>query len=147
MAGSRFRYVDYWHFKHLNSKDEQANKAADEIISNPESHLLTQSQLFDAEGGWIGLAAQLGIIGIGLSTLFVARPRLLTYIRNAQLRPFEWLILGTTSFVSYRVGYCVGSHFFGDTHKVDNHWLAYFYQKQLNRFEGRQILTKPPKAY
>ena len=146
MAGNRFRYVDYWHFRFLNTSDE-TNKAADDIIGTPEKHLLTQDQLFAAEGGVVGLAVQLGAVGTGLAALFVARPRLLTYLKNAQLRPAEWLLLGGTSFVSYRVGYGLGSNFFGDTQKVNNHWMAYFYQKQLNRFEGRQILTKPPKAY
>jgi hypothetical protein len=75
------------------------------------------------------------------------RPRLLTYLKNAQLRPLEWLTIGTTAFVSYRVGYNLNAHIFGESQKVRNHWMAYSYQKQLNRFEGRQILTKAPKFY
>lgn len=147
MAGNRFRYVDYWHFRHLNTENIEASKAADEIIAEPERHLLTQEQLFAAEGGAVGWAAQLGMVGLGLSVLFAAQPRLLTYLKNAQLRPLEWALVGGTAFVSYRVGYQFGASFFGDANKVNNHWLAYFYQKQLNRFEGRQILTKPPKNY
>ncbi len=147
MAGNRFRYVDYWHFKHLNSQDAEADKAADEIIASPEKHLLTQEQLFAAEGGAAGYAAQLGVVALGLSGLFAARPRLLTYLKNAQLRATEWTLIGATAFVSYRIGYTASTQFFGDAQKVNNHWLAYFYQKQLNRFEGRQILTKAPKNY
>ena len=147
MAGNRFRYVDYWHHRFLSSRDSQQVLAADEIIESPEKHLLTQAQLFEAEGGYLGFAAHLAIVGGGLATLFAVRPRLLTYLKNAQLRPVEWGLIGTTAFVSYRLGYSVSAQFFGDSHKVDNHWIAYFYQKQLNRFEGRQILTKPPKAY
>jgi hypothetical protein len=41
MAGNRFRYVDYWHFRFLNTVDAESHRAADEIINNPESHLLT----------------------------------------------------------------------------------------------------------
>ena len=114
MAGNRFRYIDYWHFSYINSQNEDLNKAADDIISNPETHLLSQEQLFNAEGGWIGVGVQLGVISLGLCTLFAVRPRVLTYLKNAQLRPFEWALLGATSFVSYRLGYCVGTSFFGD---------------------------------
>ncbi len=90
---------------------------------------------------------QLATTGLGLGLLFAARPRLLTYLKNSQLRATEWAAVGTTAVLSYRVGYTVGTSICGDSNKVNNHWLAYFYQKQLNRFEGRQILTKAPKAY
>lgn len=55
MAGNRFRFVDYWHFRNL-SKDNATQRAADEIIETPEKHLLTQSELFWAEGGPAGVA-------------------------------------------------------------------------------------------
>lgn len=145
MAGNRFRYVDYWHFRYLN--DASSQKAADEIIANPETHLLTQEQLNEAEGGVYGFGAQLATVGLGLGLLFAARPRLLTYLRNSQLRATEWGLIGATAFASYRVGYTVSTMVFGDAQKVNNHWTAYFYQKQLNRFEGRQILAKAPKFY
>lgn len=83
MAGNRFRYVDYWHFRFLNSGDSESHKAADEIIANPETHLLTQEQLNAAEGGAAGFATQLATVGLGLGLLFAARPRLLTYLRNS----------------------------------------------------------------
>ena len=149
MAGNRFRYVDYWHFRFLNNAHEdETSRAADDIIGGrAEKHLLTQDQLFAAEGGYGGLFVQLGLVGFGLGALFVARPRILNYLKNAQLRPQEWLLIGATSFVGYRVGYRAGAQFFGEPQKVDNHWAAYLFQKQLNRFEGRQILAKPPIAY
>jgi len=147
MAGNRFRYVDYWHFRYLNGTDASAHKAADEIIANPETHLLTQEQLNEAEGGLVGFGAQLATVGLGLGILFAARPRLLTYLRQSQLRATEWGLIGATAFASYRVGYTLSTGIFGDAQKVNNHWLAYFYQKQLNRFEGRQILAKAPKFY
>ena len=55
MAGNRFRFIDYWHFSHVTC-DNATARAADEIINEPEKHLLTQSELFWAEGGPIGLA-------------------------------------------------------------------------------------------
>ena len=108
---------------------------------------MSQNALFEAEGGALGLLAQVGVIGVSFGTLFVARPKLFTYLRNSQLRASEWTILAGTGFIGYRLGYQVGVTFFGDSNKVNNHWLAYFYQKQLNRFEGRQILTKAPSNY
>ena len=144
MAGSRFRYVDYWHFRFLNAENQSS---ADEIINEPERHLLTQDALYAAEGGFLGLAAQVGVIGLGFASLFAFRPKLLTYLRNAQLRSNEWLLIGGTAFITYRLGYQFGAMAFGDANKVNNHWLAYFYQKQLNRFEGRQILSKRPGNY
>ena len=146
MAGNRFRYVDYWHFKHIG-QDQESAKAADEIIANPESHLLTQAQLWEAEGGVAGLVGQLGVTALGLTVLFAARPRLLTYLKYSQLRAQEWSLIGATAFLSYRLGYTVSVSAFGDSKRVNNHWVAYFYQKQLNRFEGRQILTKAPMSY
>ena len=146
MAGNRFRYVDYWHFRTVES-NSATQTAADEIINAPEKHLLTQGELFWAEGGPVGLALQLGAAGLGLAALFSAKPKYLTYLRNAQLRPFEWLAIGGSAFVGYRAGLYTSTMLFGDAQKVQNHWMAYFYVKQLNRFEGRQILSKPPKAY
>lgn len=40
MAGNRFRVVDSWHHAFINS-DNATVRAADEIIEQPEKHLLT----------------------------------------------------------------------------------------------------------
>ena len=146
MAGNRFRYVDYWHSRFLSSSSQES-KAADEIINEPERHLLSQNDLFAAEGGAAGVATQIGVIGVSFAALFVVRPKLFTYLKNAQLRANEWTLLLGTGFVGYRLGYTLGNTFIGDAEKVNNHWQAYFYQKQLNRFEGRQILSKAPSNY
>ena len=41
MAGNRFKFVDYNYVRFLNS-DNATARAADEIISQPDRHLLTQ---------------------------------------------------------------------------------------------------------
>ena len=43
--------------------------AADDIIEDPSSHLMTQSELFQAEGGWntVGLQMGLAIVGAGVA--------------------------------------------------------------------------------
>jgi len=52
-------------------------------------------------------------------------------------------LLGGATFVGYDVGQTVGTKVFGDSQKYHNHWMAYYYVKQCNRFEGRDILTNP----
>ena len=73
MSGSRYRFIDYWHFRFIQS-DSKTIHAAEEIISTPEKHLLTQEQLFWAEGGFTGLAIQLGAIGVGMAALSFRKP-------------------------------------------------------------------------
>ena len=84
-------------------------------------------------------------MGAGLGALFTFRPRLAVYLKNAQLRPTEWLTIGGAAFASYHVGHKAGAQFFGNSQALQNHWMAYHYVKTLNRFEGRQILTKKPR--
>ena len=146
MSGNRFRYIDPWHYTNVN-KESATQQAADETIQTPEKHLLTQDEIFQAEGGPAGLLVQGAGTLIGLSLLFAFRPNLLRYLRNAQLRPLEWVTVGGTALLSYNTSHYVGAQFFGDNQKLRNHWVAYFYVKQLNRFEGRQILKKAPAFY
>jgi hypothetical protein len=114
MSGYRFRTIDSWSFRYLN-KDNATSRAADDIIETPEKHLLTQDEIFWAEGGPVGLTVQFGAVGVGLGALFAAQPQLLTYLRRAQLRPNEWLIIGATTVASYYLGHFIGAKFFGDS--------------------------------
>ena len=82
MAGNRFRVIDYWHFSFAD-KHNATMTAADEIIETPEKHLMTQDEIFNAEGGVLGLFAQTGGIALGLGVAFTMCPRLSTYLRNA----------------------------------------------------------------
>ena len=66
----------------------------------------------------MGLFTQIGAVALGLGTLFMFRPRYASYLKNAQLRATEWIILGGTSFASYKVGHYAGSTFFGDSQKL-----------------------------
>ena len=90
MSGLRLRLIDPWYYTDV-IKDNATQRAADEIINTPEKHLLTQSEIFVAEGGPAGLIVQAGGTAFGLGLLFAFRPNLLRYLRNAQLRPFEWV--------------------------------------------------------
>ena len=115
--GYQHRVIDSWHFANL-TKDNATNQAADEIIENPEKHLLTQTEIFEAEGGVMGLGSQVGAILVGHSLLFAVRPELLAYLRRAQLRPFEWLLVGGVTLGSYYVGHELGARFFGNKQKL-----------------------------
>ena len=52
---ARLRILDNAYIYGWQSQGD-LNDAADEIIHTPEKHLLTQRQLFEAEGGNAGLA-------------------------------------------------------------------------------------------
>ena len=113
MSGNRFRNINPWHYAGVND-DSATQAAADEIISTPEKHLLTQSEIFEAEGGAAGLLVQGAGTAVGLSLLFAFRPNLLRYLRHAQLRPLEWATVGGVAFLSYDTSHYVGAQFFGD---------------------------------
>lgn len=55
MSGKRFRPIDFWNYSYFNS-DSATIRAADEIINKPDKHLLTQKQIFQYEGGYLGIA-------------------------------------------------------------------------------------------
>jgi hypothetical protein len=55
MAGNRLKFVDFMHSRFF-SADNATSRAADEIINTPDMHLLTQDEIFLAEGGYAGLA-------------------------------------------------------------------------------------------
>ncbi len=80
--GDQHRLIDSWHFSYLTS-DNATSRAADEIIEDPERHLLTQRELLEAEGGTTGLLTQAGAVLTGHAILFAVRPQLLTYLRRA----------------------------------------------------------------
>ena len=59
----------------------------------------------------------------------------------------EWFWIGTTVYMTHKVGLWLGSALFGDKQKLHAHWMAYQYVKTCNRYEGRQILKKKPMFY
>ncbi len=137
---SRYRPLGFFYGAHVDSGNATAI-AADEIIDTPDKHLLTQEELYWAEGGIIGSALQVGGIIGGAMLLFRFKPSMATYLRNAQLRSSEWMLLGGSAFVGYQGAFWAGKAAFGDRQKVQNHWMAYHFVKSCNRFEGRQILS------
>ena len=121
-----------------------SNDAADEILQAPDTHLLSQQELFKAEGGWSNFALSVGLSGAFLLALFGAQPRVFSHFKNGNMNFREWALFGGAAWAGLQTGHHVGLLAFGDYQRYQNHWIAYTYVKSLNRFEGRTILTNKP---
>lgn len=138
---AKFKFIDGAHSSYASVDTETALAALD-TIETPEKHLLTQDEVFDAEGGFGGLGVQLAGTTAGLVALQMYAPHTFTYIRNAQLKWAGFLAVGASSFIGYQLGHTLGVQLFGKPQALTNHWVAYHYVKTINRFEGQQILSK-----
>ena len=142
----RLRRIDpFYTFKWQDTTDFSI--AGDEIIEAPENHLLTQDELFEAEGGHIGLSIRVASVLLGVGSLFAMNPRLYTYFRGGSMKFREWLTLGGVGFLSHQFGHYIATNYTGTPCKYYNHWIAYSYVKTCNRWEGRRILKKAPTYY
>ena len=141
-----FRIINPHYYRGFQNSNA-TNDAADEIINAPDRHLMSQAQLFEAEGGMVTLMFQLGMTVAGAGAACAMNPRMLNYFKNGQLRFAEWAVLGGMSTFGYIAGQRVGTMAFGNNQAVHNHWMAYSFVKSQNRFEGRQILSKAPSYY
>ena len=121
-----------------------SNDAADEIIDSPDRHLLSQEELFAAQGGFTTVGLALGATAFGTLAIFVGAPRTAAHFRTGNMTFLEWACLGTSSLFWYGSASVAGQYAFGDYQRVRNHWMAYTFVKSQNRFEGRRILTKAP---
>ena len=124
-----------------------ANKAADEIIKTPEKHLLSASDLFEAEGGYAGIGLQVLVVGLGIGSVFASSARMGMYWRTGSLKWMEWFCLGGTAVVGHQIGQLASVNLLGNSAAYNNHWMAYGFVKSANRWEGRHILSKPPLQY
>ena len=128
-------------------EDSEANKTANEIIVTPEKYLLSRSGLYAAEGGAPGTALQLLAVLIGVGGVFASSPRISTMFRTGAFTWREWLALGGTGLASNYVGTLASVNMLGDKKAYKNHWMAYYYVKACNRWEGRIILKNAPMMY
>ena len=74
------------YFYHNWQAATEENTAADEIIQTPEKFLLTQEQLFNAEGGNGGLVVQMLGLLLGVGSVFAMSPRMSSYWKSGSLR-------------------------------------------------------------
>ena len=124
-----------------------ANDAADEIIDAPEKYLLSQEKLFEAEGGYGGLSVQMLSILFGVGSVFAMSPRMSMYWKTGSMNWMEWLCISGAGTLGYLGGRYVSVNAMGNQAAYKNHWRAYSFVKACNRWEGRQILSKPPMMY
>lgn len=143
MGFARFRDINQYYFAGYE-KCTDANDAADEIIAAPDRHILDQSELFQAQGGWNTVGLSLAAASLGTLAVFAGSPRTAAHFRNGSLGFYEWACLLTSGVAWYGGAQMVGNRTFGDSQKLHNHWMAYTFVKAQNRFEGRRILTKKP---
>lgn len=106
-----------------------SNDAADEIIAAPDRHLLSQSQLFAAQGGWATVAMALGATAVGTAAVFIGSPRTAAHFKNGSLTFLEWACLGTSGLFWYTAGSQVGQYAAGNPQLARNHWMAYTFVK------------------
>ena len=95
----RLRRIDpFYTFRWQETSD--FSKAGDEIIEAPEKHLLSQADLYNAEGGHSGMFLQLAVTLLGVGSLFAMGPRTYAYYRGGMMRFKEWACLGAVGLVS-----------------------------------------------
>ena len=137
---ARFRGIDRftnWYYSHEKT-------AYDDLIDDPERYLLSQEDVFDAEGGYAGALINFATIAGSLGILFTVQPHLARYFMRGSLRFNEWALIGGTGILSYRLGYFLGYTLTGDIDRLNHHYAAYHLIKTQNRYEGRINLMKKP---
>ena len=77
-TNNRLRIINNAFYKDWQSTSDESI-AADEIIEAPESHLLTQQDLYAAEGGHAGLTVQMLGLLLGVGSVFASSKRMGTY--------------------------------------------------------------------
>ena len=120
------------------------NDAADDIIDSPDRFLLSQEELFEAQGGWSTFGLTMALAGAGATAVLMGRPGLAAHLGRGQVRAMEWGYIGGASFLGGFVGTQMGIQTFGDAAKYDNHWMAYTFVKTQNRYVGGSVLGNAP---
>ena len=112
-ATDRRRWLNQMYYRNTERASYE-NNAADEIIAMPDHHLLNQAQLFEVEGGWSTFALTVGLGLFGAAAVLASNSRMSTYLGRGNLRFYEWLSLGSATFLGGFVGQHIGVSTFGD---------------------------------
>ena len=127
--------------------ENEINDTADDIINTPEKYLLTREELYKAEGGTGGLALQVAVLGLGVGSVFASSARMTHLFRIGSFTWQEWLCVGGTAVSANWLGTWASVNLLGNRQAYHNHWMAYYYVKSCNRWQGRQILKNAPMTY
>ena len=122
----------------------ETNTNADDIVASPDRFLLSQQDLFEAEGGWGTFGMTMGLAGMGAAAIVMGRPGVAAHLGRGQLKAMEWGMLGTAAFFGGFVGREAGIQMLGDATRTQNHWMAYTFVKTQNRYIGGSILGAAP---
>ena len=141
--GERRRYLTGTYWGGWQSQNA-SNAAADEIIASPDKHLLSQAELWEAEGGWNTFTMTMGLALAGAMVAGALNPRTMSYLQSGQLRFREWALLGGASLAGGFAGNQLGISVFGNQQRYTNHWMAYTFVKSQNRDESRDYLQYTP---
>ena len=123
----------------------ETNDAADQIVDAPDKFLLSQDELFEAEGGWTTFGLTAGLAGLGATAMLMGRPGMAAHFGRGQLKAMEWGMLGAATFAGGFVGREAGIQMCGDASRTQNHWMAYTFVKTQNRYIGGSILGSAPQ--
>lgn len=146
MSGNRIRRIEYAYFAgHMDPNE--ANDVADQVIEQPDRHLLSQAELLEAQGGMLTVALSVGLLGLGTLGIFAGSPKVLSHFRSGQLGAYEFACLFSSGIFWYSAGNVLGKTIWGDANRVRNHWLAYTWIKSQNRYYGPYVLHKAPMYY
>ena len=101
---SHIYLVNKWYTAGLNEVNDE-NDAAEGIIREPDRYLLSQQQVFEAEGGWSTLAVSLASASLGAMAIFATSPRMFNYYSKGMMKFPEWVCLGATTIGGGIVGH------------------------------------------
>ena len=82
----KIRPIEYNSFSGWQA-DSVTNKNADDLIKTPEKYLLSANDLYKAEGGLGGTALQVGILALGIGSIFASSSRMTQLMR---MGAFTW---------------------------------------------------------
>ena len=142
----KIRPIEYNSFSGWQA-DSVTNKNADDLIKTPEKYLLSANDLYKAEGGLGGTALQVGILALGIGSIFASSSRMTQLMRMGAFTWQEWLCVGGTTVGANYLGTWASVNMLGNSTAYHNHWMAYYYVKSCNRWEGRMILKNKPIIY
>ena len=128
-------------------EESEDNKVASEIIETPEKYLLSAEGPYNAQGGTAGCALQVLAVTLGVGSVFAGSARMTQLFRVGSLTWREWLRLSAVGAGANYLGTWASIYALGDANAYKYHWMAYYYVKSCNRWEGRKILSNAPMMY
>ena len=69
----------------------ETNDCADAVLESPDRFLLSQEQLFEAEGGWSTFATTVGLGLVGVAGIIAMNGGIGVHLSRGNLKFREWL--------------------------------------------------------